>query len=324
MISVIIPIYNIENYLRKCLDSLANQTFSDVEFIVIDDGSTDNSGRIADSYTDPRFRVFHTRNNGISAARNYGIEKSRGEWIMLVDGDDWVEPDFCEMPYKAAMEYNADLVIFGFFRDCMHLHHGRQFGWMRKMVDLPNKIKREKPMPRSVEVVDTVAAVKRNGIYPWNKLYKRELFNSIRYPEGRVYEDVAVTHRLILASKRTVMLSDKLYHYVNRKDGISHNLSVQSKRDGFVSAIERGEDLKPYGCYEDHYSRLILLRAIAYLAAAYPGDDPMFRQAEEVVDGLESIPEKIPVRHRIMILLWKTNKNIFHLVCRGMGLKDNS
>ncbi len=88
MVSVIVPIYNVKNYLVKCLDSLRAQTFSDVEFILVDDGSTDGSGEIADKYTDSRFRVFHTANHGLSAARNCGIKKSNAEFLMCVDGDD--------------------------------------------------------------------------------------------------------------------------------------------------------------------------------------------------------------------------------------------
>lgn len=116
MISVIVPIYNVEAYLPKCLDSLAAQTFPDAEFILIDDGSTDRSAEIASAYVgaDPRFFVYHTTNHGLSAARNLGIEKARGDWLMFVDPDDYVTPDFCETPYRDALREEADLVIFGY------------------------------------------------------------------------------------------------------------------------------------------------------------------------------------------------------------------
>ena len=91
------------------------KTYPDVEFILIDDGSTDNSGAIADQYKDPSYRVFHTENHGLSAARNFGIEQARGEWLMFVDSDDWVEPGFCGIPYQAALHYDADLIIFRSF-----------------------------------------------------------------------------------------------------------------------------------------------------------------------------------------------------------------
>ena len=116
MISVIVLIYNLEKELPDCIHSLRQipGTAEDMEFILVDDGSTDSSGMIADNADDPRFRVFHTENRGYAAAINYGIEHARGEWIMLVDGDDWVEPGFCEIPLKAAQDFNADIVIFTF------------------------------------------------------------------------------------------------------------------------------------------------------------------------------------------------------------------
>ena len=115
LISVIVPIYNVEKYVRKCLDSLVNQTMKQIEVICIDDGSTDDSGKIADEYESsefPIFRVIHTDNRGLSAARNRGLDEARAEWIMFVDSDDWVDKDFCEVPYKAAKMHNADMVVF--------------------------------------------------------------------------------------------------------------------------------------------------------------------------------------------------------------------
>lgn len=119
LISVIVPIYNVERYVRKCLDSLKGQTLKQIEVICIDDGSTDGSGKIADEYVSeewPRFRVFHTENRGLSAARNRGIDEAKAQWLMFVDSDDWVHEDFCRVPYEAAIENSADLVIFGAYR----------------------------------------------------------------------------------------------------------------------------------------------------------------------------------------------------------------
>ncbi len=122
LISVIVPIFNIEKYVRKCLDSLVNQTLKEIEIICVDDGSTDASGLIADEYcnTDgrgngnewPLIRVIHTQNHGLSAARNRGIDEERAKWLMFVDSDDWVGEEFCMAPYEAAVKYGADLVIF--------------------------------------------------------------------------------------------------------------------------------------------------------------------------------------------------------------------
>ena len=112
LISVIVPIYNVERYVRKCLDSLVAQTMKQIEIICIDDGSTDRSGQIAEEYVGIHegvlFRVIHTENQGLSAARNRGIDEARSQWIMFVDSDDWVDEKFCETPYKTAVEKQAE------------------------------------------------------------------------------------------------------------------------------------------------------------------------------------------------------------------------
>ena len=119
MISVIVPIYNVEPYVRQCIESLLAQTGPETEILLIDDGSTDRSGVIAEEYKDGRIRVFHLQNGGLSAARNFGIEHARGEWLMFVDGDDYVLPEFCSAPFALAQETGADLVAFRYckYRD---------------------------------------------------------------------------------------------------------------------------------------------------------------------------------------------------------------
>ena len=113
-LSVIVPVYRVEKYIYRCLDSLSRQNFEEVEFLLIDDGSPDRCGKICDEYTlkDPRFIVFHKENGGLSTARNYGIDKARGEYLLFVDSDDWVAPDFCKTSYELAAHNNADVVIF--------------------------------------------------------------------------------------------------------------------------------------------------------------------------------------------------------------------
>ena len=115
-VSVIVPVYNVEEYLRKCIDSIVAQTLKDIEIILVDDGSTDGSGTICDEYAsqDKRVRVVHKINGGLSSARNTGIEAASAPFLMFIDSDDWVEPNFCEKPYLAAKNNNADLVLFSF------------------------------------------------------------------------------------------------------------------------------------------------------------------------------------------------------------------
>ena len=309
MISVIVPIYNVEAYLAKCLDSLAAQTFPDVEFILIDDGSTDRSGDIAEAYAraDHRFFVYHTTNHGLSAARNLGIEKACGEWLMFVDSDDYVAPDFCETPYQATMREDVDIVIFGFNR--------QQKG--RKWQSEARSIQDEK-------TADAETAVRYGSVVVWNKLYRQELFAFIRYPENRVYEDLSTTHKLIFEAKRILILPSVLYYHVSRKDSITHSRSVKNKHDAFTAELERAEYLKSRGCPNDLYLTGVWSRALTLLACAEPSDDPLFLQADAVADSIPGIPPQLNRKKKLMLLVWKLDKRLFHLACRILGQKDKN
>ena len=312
MITVIVPIYNVEDYLLKCLDSLAAQTFSDVEIILIDDGSTDKSGRIADTYagTDNRFSVYHTSNHGLSAARNLGIEKAKGDWLMFVDSDDYVVPDFCDKPYQAALHEGADLVIF---------RNSRQ----QSARSQHNKVSVSR-LPVVSGIVDAETAVRYGSAAVWNKLYRRELFYAIRYPEGRVYEDLATTHKLIFAAKRILILPDVLYYYVFRKDSISHINSSKYAGDAFLAWLERVEYLKSRGCAEDLYLPFEWSCSLTLLARLEPSDDPLYQQAEAVADSIPGIPLQLKQIKKLMLLVWKLDKRLFHFACRLLGQKDSS
>lgn len=305
---MIVSIYNVEEYLPKCLASLMSQTFADVEFILVDDGSTDGSGAIVDNYEskDSRFRVFHTMNNGLSAARNFGVDKASGEWIMFVDGDDWVEPTFCEEPYRNAISNNADLVIFQFYKE----KNGKR----------KPSIKGNIP----IGVIDPFMGTQYGKWAVWNKLYKKCLFDDIRFPEGHNCEDIAITHRIVFSAKRIVMISDVLYNYVYRKDSITNKPSEKNKRDGFYYALRRYDDLISYGYEKEKHEEELWQCALGYLIRANPSDDPLFEKAEEVVSLIKTTSKKFPVKKKIMLFLWKTDKSLFHYICRVFGQKDES
>lgn len=302
LISVIVPIYNVEKYVRRCLDSLRGQTLKQIEVIMIDDGSTEESGRIAEEYVSdgwPRFRIIkHGKNRGLSAARNTGIDAAVADWIMFVDSDDWVVPELCRIPYKAAISHKADLIIF-----------------------LSQKSRHKNKL---AGFIDAETAARIGDGYAWNKLYQRYLFAGIRYPEGRVYEDLAVTHRLIFAAKKIVMLDKVLVHHRYRKDSISQIRSAANKREGFISAQQRAEDLKSYGCSEMTYQPTLVSYALGYLTRSYPSDDVKYKKAESIVDSIKGIPSELSMQKRIMLRVWKRNKRLFHLICRAMGQKDKN
>ena len=302
LISVIVPIYNVEKYVRKCLDSLKGQSLKEIEVICIDDGSTDKSGAIADEYMSdgwPMVKVIHTENRGLSAARNKGIGEASADWIMFVDSDDWVEQGFCEISYRTAMENKADMVIFR-AHEAKIIHQDFLIG-----------------------VVDAETAVRYGEGYAWNKLYNVKLFNGITYPEGRIYEDLAVTHKLIFAAHKIVIIPVVLVHHIYRKGSLSHSKIADNKRDGFIFALQRTDYLKAYGCNKATYMPTLVSYALGFLARTDHADDPLFVQAENVLDSVKEKPSELSWQKKVMFSVWKIDKRLFHFICRISGQKDN-
>ena len=311
LISVIVPIYNVEKYVRKCLESLKNQTMKQIEVIMVDDGSTDRSGEIAEEYVSepgawPVFSLIrHEENRGLSAARNTGLDVARSQWIMFVDSDDWVEAEFCRVPYEAAIKNQADMVIF-----CSYFEKN-------------DKTRIQGSKYYSVGIVTPEIAVENGNVVVWNKLYNRRLFQEIRYPEGRVYEDIATTHKLVYKANKILFLKNVLYHQIYRKDSLSQVLSAKNKRDGFISALERYNDLCKIGCPVEKHQNLLWDYAIG-LITREGSDDQLVKRAEEVVDAIDGIPKSLSYKKRIMLLIWRIDRRLFNFTCRILGQKDIS
>ncbi len=311
MISVIVPIYNVETYLPQCLDSLVAQTFPNVEFLLIDDGSTDDSGKIADKYTvDKRFRVWHTSNQGLSSARNLVIEQARGEWLMFVDGDDWVTADFCEKPYNMAIKNNADLVIFQFFSVKKTGIKAIVSGAMGQRIPING-------------IVDTKTAIKNNQVCVWNKLYKRTLFQNIRFPASRVYEDISITHKLFFSAEKILLTPDPLYYHFHRKGSIKSTRSAKYARDMFISTIERYEDLKSKGYEKNFYISGLISSSLLLMTRTFPSDDPVYHKAETILNAFNEIPSEWSWKRKTMLRLWRADKRLFHFICRVLKKKDS-
>lgn len=212
-ISIIVPVYNVEKYVRKCIESILNQTFSDFELILVDDGSTDNSGKICDEYKlkDNRVIVIHKENGGLSSARNVGIDNANGKFLGFVDGDDYIEKDMYETLYKDIKEFDADISVCQIYDEYVTSCKSRAVE--------SGKIKRC--------VLDNITAFKfsivRNviGVSACNKLYKKKLFDNYRYPEGKTTEDAFVTPILIFNSKKISYNPLPKYFYVHRENSIT-------------------------------------------------------------------------------------------------------
>lgn len=228
-VSIIIPAYNIAPYLERCLESVRCQTFKNLQIIIIDDGSTDQTGMIADSFAerDKRFHVIHKENRGVSAARKTGLEKAEGDYIGFVDGDDYIEPEMYEKLVELAVEYSADIAHCGYqmvFPDRVDLYHGT--GELR--------------------IQDSYTAVKdllegtmvEPGLV--NKLYRHDLFIGIEYdPEIVINEDLLLNFLLFHRVYRSVFLDEPLYHYMVRKNSASTSKWNEHKVMDPVRVLEK-------------------------------------------------------------------------------------
>lgn len=217
LVSIIMPVYNTAAFLPMALDSIIAQTYSSWEAILVDDGSTDGSGEICDSYAarDPRFRVIHKSNAGVSAARNAGLDAARGEYIGFVDSDDWADPGMFAT-LVADMERNdADVAKCGF-----------------RTVE---KDRTHEPSSGSLRVIDGGHAArllyenKKIRSFLWDKLYRRSIFN-VRFPEGRIYEDMCVLLWVLANARKVTLNPTPLYNYRQRGDSIVHTGTIDNKR----------------------------------------------------------------------------------------------
>ena len=225
MISVIVPVYKTEKYLRQCVDSIREQTYEDLEILLIDDGSPDRCGTICDEYgeKDTRIRVFHTENNGLSAARNLGIREARGEYITFVDSDDWLDPDMFERLLNKLEQTGADVAACGYWREWP--------AYSEQMYLTDTVYESEGALEALIDGKITNHA--------WNKLFRRQLFDNISFPEGRTYEDIAVMHKVMSHVQTAAAEAQPKYHYRKREDSIMKNNTADNLASYARSCLER-------------------------------------------------------------------------------------
>lgn len=230
MTSIIVPIYKVEKYLRRCIESLIHQDYQDIEIILVDDGSPDNCGIICDEYAnkDTRIKVIHQENGGLSAARNAGIDIAHGDYLMFVDSDDWVEKNYCSMALQKAKETESDIVVFGY-----------------------NDVFNDRIVKRSIAPKDEKKYTKEEALkelhggkilsFAWNKIYKADLFKTgIRYPKGRLFEDIGTTYLLFHQANAVYLASGATYNYQKREDSIlGKKMKAKDAIDWFDLEMER-------------------------------------------------------------------------------------
>ena len=220
LISVVIPVYNVENYLRECLDSVVNQNYRNLQIILVDDGSTDDSPYICDEYSskDKRIEVYHKKNGGLSDARNYGMDMAKGEWLMFVDSDDYILPETCSRLMEMALLSDAEMAVCD----------------VSKFVD--GQKPEEKEMSGISLEFDTKQGIKeyfyrRIPGYANGKLIKRKALNGIRFPSGKLFEDAFVVYKIIGKCRKIVVTQDNLYCYRQRSGSIVNSIFTKRQMD---------------------------------------------------------------------------------------------
>lgn len=215
LISIIVPIYNVEQYLEKCINSILNQTYTNLEIILVDDGSPDNSGKICDEYAkkDNRIKVIHKENGGISSARNTGLKVARGAYVGFIDSDDYIEKDMYEILYTNLKKESADISICS----CYEVYKDRITCTKKQGVYTVM-------MPE--ETIMKMNSFGYFGVGLWDKLYKMELFQNMEFPIGKKSEDWYVIYKLVDKAKRIVYESVPKYYYRQRNDSLSHSVNI--------------------------------------------------------------------------------------------------
>ncbi|MFX3888652.1 glycosyltransferase family 2 protein [Streptococcus suis] len=236
LISIIVPVYNVENYLDECIQTVLAQTYSNWELLLINDGSTDSSGTICDDYAkgDERIRVVHKNNGGLSDARNAGINNCTGEYITFLDSDDGIREDFLETCLTTAIQHDVDIVI------------GHFFIWDENQQTFYYFV--EQSQKDTIELISAQEALNRQVVWKnfntapfvvaWGKVFKATLFNTIRFPKGKVFEDEYTIHKALLKSDSVALINKEFYMYRRHGNSIMTSDFSLSKVLNNIEALE--------------------------------------------------------------------------------------
>ena len=300
IISVIVPVYQVEAYLTHCLDSLCRQSLPDIELILVDDASPDRCGAICEEYAtrDPRIRVFHQpENRGLSAARNLAIRNAAGDYLMFVDSDDWVHEDFCKAAYECAQEHHADLVMFNY----VHVRMGEK-GDASQRKAFRSFTEGCKTKEESLDMM-----LADGGNAAWNKLYRKELFKDVTYPEGFLYEDTGATYKLMFKATRFYFLDQVLYYQNIRPDSITTSKVTQKVLDDRATQnIQRYRDLTSWGFRSEMLEYRFLNFALWYcMHQKRDMSNPDYIYLSRALRSCRQVPQAFTSKKRYALWLFK-------------------
>lgn len=311
LISIVVPVYNVQDYIVQCIGSLINQTYRNLEIIIIDDGSTDKSGAICDSFAvkDSRIVVKHIENCGLSEARNTGIRIAKGTYICFVDSDDYVSIDYVQRLYDAINKYNADISVCTMARVSGNRKKTRELGTEGYFTK--NEM---------FELVFTEYTFV--GVYAWNKMYKAALFTNVLYPKGMHFEDSGTTYKLIEKCDRCAFVDEPLYIYRVARPGQITNTKLDYflDKETFLTEMEEffqnNNSAVLYSFYTYYVFSLLNILERCALSEYMMSD--LARSADIALKRLLSKYNMsyLPMKLRIKSLMYLRSEFVFRNVCR--------
>ena len=234
-VSIIVPVYNVEQYIERCLNSIVSQTYANLEIILVDDGSTDSSGNICKKYSekDKRIKYIYQENKGLSGARNAGIDNSTGDYLCFIDSDDWVERDYLMSAMKIFDNDKVDIAIFGYFISSENDDKISTKGWLNKEFKIVDKNTALKLLVEDINI----------NSHAWDKIFKKELFKTVRFPVGKNFEDIFIMHEIFNSCEKIAISKQPKYHYFERENSIARNYNTKNVLNYFEAEWCRYEYL---------------------------------------------------------------------------------
>lgn len=310
LISIVVPVYKVEKYLVKCIESILNQTYSNIEVILINDGSPDRCPYICEEYKakDSRVKVVHKKNGGLSDARNFGIEIAKGEFISFIDSDDFISKDYVEYLYNMIKKFEADISICGIKR-------------IYKKTKIGNEKHNQYLEFTSETAIENMLFDEGINISSYAKLFKLKAFNTIKFPVGKVYEDSATTYLLFHNSNKIVYGDKECYFYLTRSGSISKMGNFNKNEYDFINHTTLMLDFvkKEYPNIIDSIKRYEIYSNFRILRMILLSKSRNIDLEEKVVDKIEENKYEVlrfkrtPKRDKLAITIFLFGKNMFKL-----------
>ncbi len=308
LISVIVPVYKVEDYLLPCIDSILAQTYQNLEIILVDDGSPDNCGKICDEYAkkDKRIVVLHKENGGLSDARNAGLDICKGEYISFVDSDDLIHHQFIEKLYENIITSDADLVYCAVTK---FLNKEDIYSAIDTHVHCSNTVVFDKPAIFDELLFEHLSFYEH--VVAWNKLYKRKLWDVLRYPKGRIHEDEFVIHHIFDLCEKVIFIDSHLYFYRQRQDSIMFaTRTVKQILDKYAAFEDRKDFFKKKHIKHtilNERQKFTLWDTVIIIRRSPLKDIEKFRNI---------LKDDLPVKTKVKLLLKRYTPSFFHFIIR--------